>query len=191
MCLMCLQDNPDIQQWMKAHNISDGRALEQYFVRRVLGLVSSAGGRSQMCGFLLTLDESTRCKPALCRTAGACRCKELPNSRVWMGVPYCHTCFTLGCWVRRSVADRVAGGAGQRPGRRQRHPGAGVEVVVAHQQCGRQRRRGRFGCNTADAVQPVVGLQVRTAIRCTMLTTLCSVHVVSSAMVMQPLGGRP
>jgi hypothetical protein len=28
---------------MKAHNISDARALEQYYIRRVLGLVGSAG----------------------------------------------------------------------------------------------------------------------------------------------------
>jgi hypothetical protein len=41
--LLCAQNNPDVRQWMKAHNVSDARALEQYYIRRVLGLVGSAG----------------------------------------------------------------------------------------------------------------------------------------------------
>lgn len=41
--LLPVQHNPSVQKWMKAHNISDVRALEQYYVRRVLGLAASAG----------------------------------------------------------------------------------------------------------------------------------------------------
>lgn len=40
--LLYLQHNPRIQDWMRAQNISDVRALEQHYVRRLLQLAAAA-----------------------------------------------------------------------------------------------------------------------------------------------------